>query len=219
MPAREARQRSATAARSRAASPYSRATKAARAARGATISILGASPSPATAPAGSCRSPILLDSASTTVTVAGSSASSRASSRLSNSFWLGWARRRGRRTTSRDAPASSSRSSVCTPHSASAPQNRGLARSGVAVQQQQPVRQITLVQGRVHPPPPRPVAANRHRHAPADLIEDGRHRARPLAAAPAIDQRPPRRRPLGQRPPPDAGRCCARSAPRPAAAP
>jgi hypothetical protein len=77
-------------------------------------------------------------------------------------------------------------------------ENLGLARAGVAVDQDQVQAAGLVVEPRLHPPAIGLVAAAQHRRSPADPGEDGRHGIRPLAAAPAIDERPERGRLVGQ---------------------
>jgi hypothetical protein len=70
-------------------------------------------------------------------------------------------------------------------------EDRGLARPGQPVEPDEGHRQRLIVKPCRHVPPPGPVPAVQNRHIPPDLGQNGGEGARPLPAAPAIDEGPP----------------------------
>ncbi len=94
--------------------------------------------------------------------------------------------------------ARSSRSSTCAPRAASACSTRVLALPVAP----QITRSVQLRAGRLglrqHVVPEALVAAGQLLRIPADQAQPGHHRAAAQAAAPAVDQRPPVRRPVGE---------------------
>ncbi len=146
------------------------------------------------------RSPTLLDSASATIGRGrGPGRPARRARRLSNIFWLGC----GRPATPPNSEPRWSRQALQVQglHARARPagQDLGLARPRAAVEQDELQRRRLVVEPRLHMPPIGAVAARQHRRPPADLRQDGGHGVGPLAAAPAVDQRPKVGRLVGER--------------------
>ena len=137
---------------------------------------------------GTIRSPTLLDSASITTGKAGSSPSSAARRRVSNSFWLGWGRP-GQGAEERAAMAGEPLEIQGLNAQGREPaQDLGLGATGAAIQEDDAQTRLGVIEGAGDMPPPGPVAAGDHRGPPAHLGEHRGHGVRPLPAAPAIDQ-------------------------------
>ena len=137
-------------------------------------------------------------SASTNTGRAGSNVRSALTSSVSKRFCDGCGTPAQAPSSEPRCAASASRSSVCAPAGVQGREQTRLAAAGRA--HQRDVRE-RLRQGdeRVERGPPIGfVAAIELARLPADHIEQRRHRTRAFAAAPAIDQRPPVARPVGE---------------------
>ncbi len=140
---------------------------------------------------GTRTAPILLLSASTNTGRDASKFRSASQTRLSNIFCAGCGSPGRSPSTEPRCRARASRSRTCAPRAASDLQQAAFAAAGGAADDAIVESRRQFVELREHGAPIALIAALQRRRVPADFAQDERHGARPLAAAPAVDQRFP----------------------------